>query len=65
MFLRKPSELAPLTCVRLATLAEAAGLPAGALNVITGEGIPAGEVLSKHKGVDKVAFTGSVPTGQV
>lgn len=63
--LRKPSELAPLTCVRLAALAEATGLPAGALNVVTGEGSPAGAELSKHPGVDKVSFTGSVPTGQV
>ncbi|CAN0031366.1 unnamed protein product, partial [Ectocarpus sp. 13 AM-2016] len=60
----KPSELAPLSCVRMATLAEAAGLPAGALNVLTGEGSPAGASLSAHRGVDKVSFTGSVPTGQ-
>ncbi|CAM9460686.1 unnamed protein product [Ectocarpus sp. 6 AP-2014] len=60
----KPSELAPLTCARMATLAEAAGLPAGALNVLTGEGSPAGASLSAHRGVDKVSFTGSVPTGQ-
>lgn len=62
---RKPSELAPLTCVRMAGLAEAAGLPAGALNILTGEGYPAGATLSGHPGVDKVSFTGSVPTGQV
>eukprot|EP00903_Cladosiphon_okamuranus_P008338 g8021.t1 len=60
----KPSELAPLTCVRMAGLAEAAGLPAGALNVLTGEGVPAGSTLSAHPGLDKVSFTGSVPTGQ-
>ncbi|CAN0270524.1 unnamed protein product [Pylaiella littoralis] len=60
----KPSELAPLTCVRMAALAEAAGLPAGALSVLTGEGSPAGASLSAHPGVDKVSFTGSVPTGQ-
>lgn len=49
----------------MAGLAEAAGLPAGALNVLTGEGSPAGATLSGHPGVDKVSFTGSVPTGQV
>lgn len=64
-FYRKPSELAPLTCVRMAALAEAAGLPAGALSVLTGEGSPAGASLSAHGGLDKVTFTGSVPTGQV
>lgn len=49
----------------MAGLAEAAGLPGGALNVLTGEGVPAGATLSGHPGVDKVSFTGSVPTGQV
>ena len=61
---RKPSELAPSTCVRMAGLAEAAGFPPGALNVVTGEGFPAGDALSRHPGLDKVSFTGSVPTGQ-
>lgn len=61
---RKPSELAPSTCLRLASLAEAAGFPPGALNVVTGEGFPTGKALSEHPGVDKVSFTGSVQTGQ-
>lgn len=61
---RKPSELAPSTCVRMAGLAEAAGFPPGALNVVTGEGFPTGDALSRHPGLDKVSFTGSVPTGQ-
>eukprot|EP00904_Undaria_pinnatifida_P003514 jgi/Undpi1/13163/HiC_scaffold_8.g02825.m1 len=60
----KPSELAPSTCLRLAGLAEAAGFPPGALNVVTGEGFPTGEALSNHPGLDKISFTGSVPTGQ-
>ncbi|CBJ33263.1 Aldehyde dehydrogenase [Ectocarpus siliculosus] len=60
----KPSELAPSTCLRMAGLAEAAGFPPGALNVVTGEGFPTGDALSRHPGLDKVSFTGSVPTGQ-
>ncbi|CAM9627093.1 unnamed protein product [Ascophyllum nodosum] len=60
----KPSELAPSTCVRLASLAAAAGFPPGALNVITGEGFPTGDALSRHPQLDKVSFTGSVPTGK-
>lgn len=62
---RKPSELSPLTTVRLASLVEAAGFPPGAFNVLTGDGVPAGSELSKHPDVDKVSFTGSVKTGQV
>ncbi|WP_334173921.1 aldehyde dehydrogenase family protein [Pseudoxanthobacter sp.] len=58
----KPSELTPLTAVRLAAIARDAGLPPGVLNVVTGAG-PAGQALADHPGVDKLAFTGSVPTG--
>ncbi|CAN0292788.1 unnamed protein product [Pylaiella littoralis] len=60
----KPSEIAPSTCIRMAGLVEAAGFPPGALNVVTGEGFPTGDALSRHPGLDKVSFTGSVPTGQ-
>ncbi|CAM9397565.1 unnamed protein product [Scytosiphon promiscuus] len=60
----KPSELAPSTCARMAGLADAAGFPPGALNVVTGEGFPTGDALARHPGLDKVSFTGSVPTGQ-
>lgn len=59
----KPSELTPLTALELAGIAEAAGLPAGVLNVVTGLGPDAGAPLSEHPGIDKLAFTGSVPTG--
>jgi betaine-aldehyde dehydrogenase len=60
----KPSELAPLSCLILAEMCTDAGLPAGALNVITGLGPDAGAPLSSHSGVDKVSFTGSVPTAR-
>lgn len=49
--------------MRLAGLVEAAGFPQGALNVVTGAG-GTGAALSQHPGVDKISFTGSVPTGQ-
>lgn len=59
----KPSELTPLTALELAEIAHGAGLPAGVLNVVTGLGPDAGAPLSEHSGIDKLAFTGSVPTG--
>ncbi|GFR51349.1 hypothetical protein Agub_g13772, partial [Astrephomene gubernaculifera] len=60
----KPSELASLTCLELAAAAEAAGLPPGVLNVVTGTGAEAGAPLSAHPGLAKVAFTGSAATGR-
>ena len=59
----KPSELTPLSALALADIVAGAGLPAGVLNVVTGFGPSAGKPLAAHKGVDKIAFTGSVPTG--
>lgn len=59
----KPSELTPLTALELARIADTAGLPAGVLNVLPGLGQDAGAALAAHPGIDKLAFTGSVPTG--
>lgn len=59
----KPSELAPLSCLMLSEMCSEAGLPNGALNVVTGLGADAGAPLSQHMGVDKIAFTGSIATG--
>ncbi|WP_286913521.1 MULTISPECIES: aldehyde dehydrogenase [unclassified Pseudomonas] len=55
----KPSEKSPLTAIRIAQLAVAAGLPAGVLNVLPGYGHTAGKALALHADVDTVVFTGS------
>ncbi|OSC32267.1 aldehyde dehydrogenase [Mycobacterium vulneris] len=60
----KPDEHAPLLLLELAREFEAAGLPPGVLNVITGDGDPVGAYLSGHAGVAKVAFTGSTAVGK-
>ncbi|TMV09946.1 aldehyde dehydrogenase [Ruegeria sediminis] len=59
----KPSELTPLTTLRMAELAQAAGLPDGAFNVVTG-GAEVGAMLAGHPGIAHVTFTGSTATGQ-
>ena len=59
----KPSELTSLTALEFGVIAEQAGLPPGVLNIVTGFGADAGAALTSHPGVDKLAFTGSLPTG--
>ncbi len=59
----KPSELTPLSALELGAIVEAAGLPPGVLNIVTGTGPDAGQPLCDHAQVDKLAFTGSGPTG--
>ena len=59
----KPDPQTPLTALRLAELAAEVGFPAGAINIVTGDGPTTGAYLVKHPGVDKVAFTGSTKTG--
>lgn len=59
----KPSEHSPASTVAFAEILTEAGLPAGVLNVVTGWDRSTGEALAAHKGVDKVAFTGSTATG--
>jgi len=56
----KPSELTPLTTLRLAEICQEAGVPDGVVNVVTGYGPEAGEALGRHMDLDKVAFTGSI-----
>ncbi|MGZ5293049.1 MAG: aldehyde dehydrogenase [Actinomycetota bacterium] len=61
----KPPEWAPLTASMLADIAHEAGLPDGAFNVLQGIGEEAGAALTAHPGVDRIAFTGSIPTGKL
>lgn len=60
----KPSELTPLTALKLAELCSEAGVPDGALNVITGYGSTAGESMGRHMDIDKISFTGSIRTAR-
>jgi acyl-CoA reductase-like NAD-dependent aldehyde dehydrogenase len=59
----KPAEETPLTALRLAELALEAGIPAGVVNVVAGDGAT-GAALVDHPGVDKIAFTGSTEVGR-
>ncbi len=59
----KPSEFTSLTALALCNFFVEAGLPKGAANIVTGTGGSAGQPLINHDGVDKISFTGSVPTG--
>ncbi|HKF53706.1 MAG TPA: aldehyde dehydrogenase family protein [Candidatus Acidoferrales bacterium] len=60
----KPAPWTSLTALRLAEIAQEAGLPAGALNVITGSSDELGRALVRHPDVAKIAFTGATMTGQ-
>lgn len=60
----KSSEMSPLYAQRLAELVKEAGIPAGVVNIVTGEGASAGQALSEHMEVRKVAFTGSAVAGR-
>jgi 1-pyrroline dehydrogenase len=59
----KPSEQTPLTLLKFIELAEDI-IPPGVINVITGDGVPAGEALVKHPDVRLVSLTGDVETGK-
>ncbi|KAJ6539257.1 NAD-aldehyde dehydrogenase [Mycena capillaripes] len=60
----KPSELTPLTALKLSELVKEAGFPPGVLNTVPSLGSVGGAALAAHVGVDKVAFTGSTLTGR-
>ena len=60
----KPAEFTPLSALLFAQLAHEAGLPPGVINIITGDG-RTGAALVEHKGVDKIAFTGSTDVGRI
>src|SRR5438309_1386805 len=59
----KPAEFTPLTALAFAELCNEAGIPAGVVNIVTGDG-KTGEALVKHPDVDKIAFTGSTEVGR-
>ena len=59
----KPAEEACLTALAFARICQDAGLPDGALNVVTGIGVEAGAALPSHTGIHHISFTGSVRTG--
>jgi len=60
----KPSEIAPFNAFILAEVIEAAGLPKGVFNLVTGFGPSVGEALVKHPQVDMISFTGSTRAGK-
>ncbi len=60
----KQAELTPLSTLRIARLMAEVGFPPGVVNIVPGYGHTAGQYLAEHKGVNKIAFTGSTVTGR-
>ncbi|QMT32605.1 aldehyde dehydrogenase family protein [Conchiformibius steedae] len=60
----KPSELTPLSTLKIAELIQKAGFPDGVVNIVAGYGQTAGQRIAEHEDIAKVAFTGSTLTGQ-
>ncbi len=60
----KPSEITPLSTLRLAEMMHEVGFPPGVVNIVPGYGHTAGQRLAEHPDVDKIAFTGSTATGR-
>jgi acyl-CoA reductase-like NAD-dependent aldehyde dehydrogenase len=60
----KPAEQTPLSALRLGELLQEAGVPDGVVNIVPGFGPTAGGALVRHRGVDKIAFTGSTEVGK-
>ncbi|MEH3021933.1 MAG: betaine-aldehyde dehydrogenase [Pseudomonas oryzihabitans] len=60
----KPSEVTPLSALKLAEIYTEAGLPDGVFNVINGQGREIGAAITEHPGIEKVSFTGGVDTGK-
>ena len=61
----KPAEQTPVTALELGKLIQEAGFPDGVVNIVPGYGETAGAALASHKGIDKVAFTGSTEVGKL
>ena len=60
----KPSEITPLTTIRVFELMEEVGFPKGTINLVLGSGAEIGDVMSGHEEVDLVSFTGGIKTGK-
>lgn len=60
----KPSEVTPVTAYLLAKICNEAGLPAGVLNIVHGDGPGCGEAIVKHKKIKAISFTGSTRAGE-
>ncbi|MEV2373832.1 betaine-aldehyde dehydrogenase [Paenibacillus larvae] len=60
----KPSEITPLTTIKLFELMEEAGIPAGVANLVLGPGSTVGDELARNKNVDFISFTGGIETGK-
>ena len=60
----KPAEFTPLTALLFAEICQQAGVPAGVVNIVTGDGA-VGEAIVNHPGIDKLAFTGSTEVGRI
>jgi len=60
----KPAELTPLLAIRFIELAQEAGIPPGVINLVQGFGEDVGRAIVRHRGVDKIAFTGSTEVGK-
>ncbi|MDR7314558.1 aldehyde dehydrogenase family protein [Brevibacillus nitrificans] len=61
----KPAEQTPISMLELAKVFQEAGIPDGVINVVPGFGAVAGDALSSHPDIDKIAFTGSTSTGRL
>ncbi|RNB92023.1 aldehyde dehydrogenase family protein [Brevibacillus fluminis] len=61
----KPAEQTPISMLELVQLFQEAGIPDGVINVVPGFGAIAGDALTSHPDVDKIAFTGSTSTGRL
>src|SRR5205823_2948466 len=60
----KQAELTPLSTLRIAKLMAEVGIPPGVVNIVPGYGHTAGQYLAEHRGINKIAFTGSTVTGR-
>lgn len=61
----KSSEKAPLAVARISELVQEAGFPPGVFNILSGHGVPSGQILSRHMDVRALSFTGSSRTGKL